>query len=45
VLVLVRTVPVGSDAAGFSDLDKRAAKAAVDLICELVEPVAGRRVA
>jgi 5-methylcytosine-specific restriction enzyme subunit McrC len=45
VLVLVRTVPVGCDAAGFSDLDKRAAKAAVDLISELVEPIAGRRVA
>jgi 5-methylcytosine-specific restriction enzyme subunit McrC len=45
VLVLVRTVPVGSDAAGFLDLDKRAAKAAADLIGELAEPMIGHRVA
>ena len=45
VWVLVRTVPVGSDAAGFSDLDKRAAKASVDLISELVEPIVGGRAA
>lgn len=45
VVVLVRTVPVGSNASGFADLDQRAAMAAFDLISELVESRGGSRAA
>ena len=45
VSVLVRTVPVGTDAAGFVGLDRRAAKAARDLLRELDGPLAGREAA
>ena len=45
VSVLVRTVPVGRDAAGFVGLDQRAAKAALDLISELVGPLGVREAA
>ena len=45
VSVLVRTVPVGTDAAGFVGLDLRAAQVARDLIRELDGALAGRRVA
>lgn len=45
VSVLVRIVPVGAGRAGFVDLDRRAATAALDLIRELVGALAGREAA
>jgi 5-methylcytosine-specific restriction enzyme subunit McrC len=45
VEVLVRTVPVGTDAAGFAGLDLRAAQAARELLRELDGPLARREAA
>ncbi len=45
VSVLVRTIPVGADGAGFVDLDLRAATAARDLIEELLGSLARREAA
>ena len=42
VSVLIRTIPVGTDAAGFVDLDRRAAVAARDLLRELGGALAAR---
>jgi 5-methylcytosine-specific restriction enzyme subunit McrC len=45
VSILVRTVPVGTDAAGFVGLDLRAAQAARELLVELDGALAGRQAA
>jgi hypothetical protein len=45
VSILVRTIPVGTDAAGFVGLDLRAAQAARELLVELDGALARREAA